>query len=108
VSAADTLARPLSARHIQAERSPAASKDGMTIESPCNLVCTLDPSSGYCFGCGRTGDEIACWASLTATERRALMDRLPDRLAMLARPPRRQTQRSLLARSGAAGGTDNE
>jgi predicted Fe-S protein YdhL (DUF1289 family) len=79
----------------------------MTIESPCNLVCTLDPSSGYCFGCGRTGDEIACWTSLTATERRALMDRLPERLATLTRPPRRQTRRSLMGRARSAGGTDD-
>lgn len=79
----------------------------MTIESPCNLVCTIDPLSGYCLGCGRTGDEIAGWTGFTPTERRDLMTVLPERLATLTRPPRRETRRSALARSRAAGGADD-
>ena len=31
------------------------------IESPCNDVCTTDPESGLCIGCGRTVDEISNW-----------------------------------------------
>ena len=29
--------------------------------SPCILVCSIDTKTGYCFGCGRTRDEIAAW-----------------------------------------------
>ena len=77
----------------------------MTIESPCNLVCTIDPLSGYCLGCGRTGDEIAGWTALSPTARRDLMSLLPDRLAALPRQPRRETRRSMLARARVAGGS---
>ncbi|MBB4001963.1 hypothetical protein GGR03_001010 [Aurantimonas endophytica] len=79
----------------------------MTIESPCNLVCTLDPLSGYCFGCGRTGAEIAGWTGFTPAERGELMTVLPERLATLTRPPRRETRRSALARARAEGGADD-
>ena len=34
------------------------------IQSPCIQLCVLEPDSGYCMGCGRTGDEIASWISL--------------------------------------------
>ncbi|MCQ0987908.1 DUF1289 domain-containing protein [Jiella marina] len=52
----------------------------MTIESPCNQICTLDPRTGFCIGCGRTGEEIAGWIAYRPDERRAIMARLPDRL----------------------------
>jgi predicted Fe-S protein YdhL (DUF1289 family) len=39
------------------------------IESPCNRVCTLDPASGLCLGCGRSLDEIARWTQMTDAER---------------------------------------
>ena len=29
--------------------------------SPCISICKTDPSSGYCYGCGRTNDEKAIW-----------------------------------------------
>ena len=31
------------------------------IISPCISICKTDPSSGYCYGCGRTNDEKAFW-----------------------------------------------
>ena len=31
------------------------------IISPCISICKTDPSSGYCYGCGRTNDEKAIW-----------------------------------------------
>ena len=31
------------------------------IISPCISICKTDPSSGYCYGCGRTNDEKALW-----------------------------------------------
>jgi uncharacterized protein len=29
--------------------------------SPCINVCKNDPVTGYCYGCGRTNDEIKSW-----------------------------------------------
>ena len=53
------------------------------VESPCIKICTYQPGSGICTGCGRTLDEIARWASLSETERRRIMDELPGRLKKL-------------------------
>jgi predicted Fe-S protein YdhL (DUF1289 family) len=49
------------------------------MESPCTKVCIIDPASGLCRGCKRTPTEIASWASLTAGERRRIMQELPER-----------------------------
>jgi len=38
-------------------------------ESPCNRICTLDPASGRCLGCGRSLDEITRWTQMTDAER---------------------------------------
>ncbi len=58
------------------------------IETPCILVCRLDPGSGFCFGCGRTRNEIATWIAMTPDERRGVMEQLPARLATIERKPR--------------------
>ena len=49
--------------------------------SPCVKLCAVDVNSGLCQGCGRTLDEIGRWASLAEAERRAIMARLPARMA---------------------------
>ncbi|WP_306117976.1 MULTISPECIES: DUF1289 domain-containing protein [unclassified Roseitalea] len=67
------------------------------IQSPCILVCSIDTETGYCFGCGRTGEEIAAWTQLTPEQRRAVMDALAGRLATITRKPRRQTRRRRIA-----------
>lgn len=51
------------------------------IESPCVKTCTLDSRSGLCLGCGRTIEEIARWASMSAAARTKVMTDLPARLA---------------------------
>jgi predicted Fe-S protein YdhL (DUF1289 family) len=48
--------------------------------SPCTLICSIDMKTGFCVGCGRTGDEIAGWTGFTDGERLDLMDLLPTRL----------------------------
>jgi uncharacterized protein len=53
------------------------------IESPCTNICTLDARSGLCLGCGRTVDEIARWAAMSADERARIMAELPARRASL-------------------------
>jgi predicted Fe-S protein YdhL (DUF1289 family) len=70
----------------------------MTIESPCILVCSIDMKSGYCFGCGRTRDEIAGWMNYSPENRRQLMAELPARLETVERKPRRETRRQRIAR----------
>ncbi|HTV71508.1 MAG TPA: DUF1289 domain-containing protein [Rhizobiaceae bacterium] len=73
------------------------------IESPCILVCSIDMKTGYCFGCGRTRDEISAWISMTPETRREVMALLPARLETVERKPRRETRRARMARERAAG-----
>lgn len=54
--------------------------------------------TGYCFGCGRTRDEIAGWIGYTDQERRSIMESLPARLETVERKPRRETRRARMAR----------
>ena len=49
------------------------------IESPCVEICIINPATRLCLGCSRTGDEIARWSSMTAQDRRQIMDELPNR-----------------------------
>lgn len=68
------------------------------MESPCILVCSIDPKTDYCFGCGRTREEIAGWTLFSPEKRREIMDDLEERLKTVERRPRRETRRRLLAR----------
>lgn len=56
-----------------------------SIVSPCILVCTLDTATGWCLGCGRTGNEIARWTVMDEAGRDTVMQALPDRMAQLSR-----------------------
>jgi len=62
----------------------------MNIESPCVKICTYEPHSGFCSGCGRTLDEIARWSEMSGEERRRIMAELPARLAKHSRERTRQ------------------
>lgn len=73
------------------------------IESPCILVCSIDVTTGYCFGCGRTRDEIGAWPTMTSEARRSIMALLPARLETVERRPRRETKRRRMAREREAG-----
>lgn len=65
------------------------------IESPCNKVCVLDPVTGWCIGCGRSGEEIGAWTAMTEDEQRALVAQLRARLArMVTRGARREARRA--------------
>jgi predicted Fe-S protein YdhL (DUF1289 family) len=68
------------------------------IESPCILVCAIDMKTGYCFGCGRTREEIGAWSVMSADNRRTIMADLPTRMETLERRPRRETRRGRMAR----------
>jgi len=58
------------------------------IQSPCTNVCTIDPRTRLCLGCGRTLEEVAGWSTLTPAQRAAVMAELPARMtaAGLAAP----------------------
>ena len=56
------------------------------MESPCIKICTYDPGTGLCLGCGRTLEEIGAWFSMSDEERRAVMQELPARLRQMPRP----------------------
>lgn len=58
------------------------------LETPCNKVCTIDPRSGLCRGCGRTLSEIGNWTRYTAAERAQIMAQLPHRLEPRSSPAR--------------------
>jgi predicted Fe-S protein YdhL (DUF1289 family) len=66
--------------------------------SPCTLVCSIDMKTGYCFGCGRTRDEIAGWIDYSDIERQSIMETLSERLGSVERKPRRETRRQKIAR----------
>jgi uncharacterized protein len=56
------------------------------VKSPCNDVCQLEWTSGYCLGCGRTGNEIAAWPRMTDAERDAIMALLEARMEKMGMP----------------------
>ena len=68
------------------------------ISSPCILVCAIDDTTGFCFGCGRTSHEIGMWTSFHENERQEIMSDLDARLATVKRKPKRETRRKRMAR----------
>ncbi len=68
------------------------------MESPCILICSIDMATGYCFGCGRTRDEIGAWTLYSAQQRGDIMEALPARLETMERKPRRETRRTRMAK----------
>ncbi|MEM6588107.1 MAG: DUF1289 domain-containing protein [Pseudomonadota bacterium] len=55
----------------------------MTITSPCTGICKLDEPTGWCIGCGRSGDEIAVWRGLPEDARDDVWAKIPERLGEL-------------------------
>jgi predicted Fe-S protein YdhL (DUF1289 family) len=53
------------------------------IQSPCDKVCTVDPVSRLCIGCGRTLAEIEHWAAYSDGERTRIMAELPERMTAM-------------------------
>ena len=46
------------------------------VDSPCNDICTTDPESGLCVGCGRTQNEIANWLIYSDREKAIVLKAL--------------------------------
>jgi uncharacterized protein len=54
------------------------------IETPCVKVCAIDPTTGWCLGCGRSMAEIGAWSSMPPDRRRNIMTELETRKAKIA------------------------
>ena len=39
------------------------------IISPCISICNTDPSTGYCYGCGRSNEEKKIWKIKDTTDK---------------------------------------
>jgi uncharacterized protein len=50
------------------------------VPSPCIGVCVLDPRTGLCRGCLRTGSEIAAWRDADKRTRLDILRRLVSRI----------------------------
>ena len=49
------------------------------INSLCNGICTTDPESGLCIGCGRNLNEIANWLFFTEKQKKIVLQDLKRR-----------------------------
>lgn len=52
----------------------------LPVLSPCVSVCRMDEASGLCEGCWRTLGEIAGWASMDNPQRKAIWERIEQRM----------------------------
>ena len=43
------------------------------IKSPCINICSLDPNTNLCLGCGRSVEEISNWINLSKEEKKTLI-----------------------------------
>jgi predicted Fe-S protein YdhL (DUF1289 family) len=50
-------------------------------DSPCKSVCRIDDRLDWCIGCKRTRAEIKAWSTASEAEKKAILDRLPERAA---------------------------
>jgi uncharacterized protein len=62
--------------------------------SPCINICRMDETSGWCEGCLRTLDEIACWSLLDDTEKAAVVQGLDQRRVVWAQRVATQEHKS--------------
>ena len=65
------------------------------IESPCVKVCSIDATTGWCLGCGRTMREIAGWSSLPKAVRDEVTSSLKDRMSRIPDRARRASGHKL-------------
>ena len=56
----------------------------MARHSPCVGICKLDPETGFCIGCARTGGEIADWMAMDEDRHNDVWRQLPERHSKLA------------------------
>lgn len=49
------------------------------VPSPCVGICAIDQTTGWCYGCKRTLEEIGQWLGYGESERLALLEELKTR-----------------------------
>jgi len=49
------------------------------VESPCKNICSRDPESGLCIGCGRTEEEITKWVTYSEEQKKIVLTELEKR-----------------------------
>ncbi len=81
------------------------------VDSPCKQLCSLDPDTRTCVGCGRRAHEIAGWLRLSEDEQRAVIADLPRRhdelrVLRIARNAARRGGRSRRLRAPVANNAD--
>ena len=54
-----------------------------TVPSPCLGICRLFEKQPFCKGCFRHQDEIRHWSILSAPEKQAALDAIPERIKAL-------------------------
>jgi predicted Fe-S protein YdhL (DUF1289 family) len=52
-------------------------------DNPCKLICSMEKESGFCFGCGRTQDEISYWSEMPYDKKQNILSILPSRMPPL-------------------------
>ncbi|WP_172264535.1 DUF1289 domain-containing protein [Caulobacter sp. RHG1] len=55
----------------------------MSVKDPCTSVCRFDGRTGWCFGCGRTLQEVRAWRKLQPRARTVIDRDLARRLQRL-------------------------
>ncbi|MEL6958707.1 MAG: DUF1289 domain-containing protein [Pseudomonadota bacterium] len=55
----------------------------MNIASPCTGICKLDEDTGWCLGCGRSGEEMDGWRVQSEAARQEIWDQIPERMQKL-------------------------
>ncbi len=58
----------------------------MSVKSPCIGTCVLDPKTGFCTGCFRTGDEIGAWMGLSDGNKKRILGRIKERRQTITSP----------------------
>ena len=60
-------------------------RPALPVPSPCIGLCEIDPSTGLCVGCLRTGHEITVWMAADSDLRRTILRRVEKRRGALGR-----------------------
>ena len=67
-------------QRLLAARLPDALAAPYAPPSPCISVCQMDAQTGWCIGCLRSIEEIGAWSNNTDQDKRAVWQRIGERL----------------------------
>ena len=68
-------------RRVAEMAQQVAVEPGPHVASPCQSVCIMHPTTGWCEGCLRSIAEIADWSRMDKAAKLAVWAQLPERLA---------------------------